>query len=407
MSKGKKLTTSDLGEMLWSKAIRGIRDKMPSDPYSCRILWDQGRDAHLGAHKDLVIGARTGSNDWDRGDPSPEPREVRELIERLDAAKTKGAPAQNAEARARDMYVAGWVTSWQDRRVDSAALLKNGEIQHLSGCESRANAVFVLGDDVLVAGHEGKDGQEIAMLWRNGVEQRLGVAARSSAESVHASGEDVYAAGWEEAESGTPVATLWKNGTPERLSDKSSMAHSVFAHGCDVYVAGYAGERGYESAVLWKNGVAQVLSDSSSEALSVFVSGDDVYVAGSEASRHSPNVATLWKNGVPRALSGSGYDSDALSVHVSDGDVYIAGWEAGNNRTTFATLWKNCVSMRLGSIESEARSVCATGGDAYTAGWAYDSNDYDDNQICATLWENCASGRHLKLFEVKSVFVRG
>jgi uncharacterized protein YjdB/C1A family cysteine protease len=259
-----------------------------------------------------------------------------------------------------DVYVAGFE---YDGNQKYAVLWKNGVLQRLSTTfeySSNANSVFVSGNDVYVAGVEYDSNQEYAVLWKNGVIQRLSTTfPESRAYSVFVSGNDVYVAGyeWDEWEDG-PIAdlggdlvpALWKNGVPHSYSAEwwgwgVVWINSVFVSGSDVYVTidgHHELNHGYVGA-LFKNGVRQNLDTYNCVTQSVFVSGNDVYVAGAAAydNEYAANYATLWKNGVPQRLSGN--YSIANSVFVSGNDVYVAGEEGG-----YATLWINGAQRVLG-----------------------------------------------------------
>jgi hypothetical protein len=269
----------------------------------------------------------------------------------------------------KDVYVAGSKRNAQGNGV--ATLWKNGAAQRLSdgGSYAEAVSVFVSGKDVYVAGYD-KDvysaetgigaGKGVAMLWKNGVAQRLGEVG-SKAKSVFVSGNDVYVAGWETTAQGKHVATLWINGMARHLSGGSGgnfKAESVFVSGGDVYVAGSEiNSQGNGIATLWVNDRARRLSNNSkSRAPSVFVSGQDVYVAGFESNEtNESHVATLWVNGRAQTLSDGGSRlAWASSVFVSGGDVYVAGYEFNAQWNAVAMLWKNGEAQRLGDGETSS-----------------------------------------------------
>jgi hypothetical protein len=245
-----------------------------------------------------------------------------------------------------DVYVAG-------KADGDAALWKNGVWQRLGDDFESApplpflsvHPLFVSGDDVYLLGWH--------KLWKNGVTHLINHGFHAMPCSLFVSGDDVYVA----MSGGNDGAVLWKNGVAQKLN--GAQASSVFVSGGDVYVAGR--EYFVNRATLWKNGVPQRLSDNNSTASAVFVSGDDVYVAGQEDYR-----ATLWKNGVAQRLSDKS-QSWPHSIFVFGSDVYVAGWECefrGDDSDVsnygishYATLWKNGVAQRLSNEESSAYSV--------------------------------------------------
>gem|GEM_PF-651864 len=275
-----------------------------------------------------------------------------------------------------------------------AIVWKNGVKQILSNGRNRAgaNAVFVSGSDVYVAGYDSdEDRNWVATVWKNGVAQRIGNNKyHSEASSVFVSDKDVYAAGHEYNAEGNTVAMLWKNGKAKKLSDGKNYAtaNSVYVSGKDVYVAGHiTNEDNLWVATVWKNGVAQHLS-SRSEAFSVYVSGSDVYVAGHEAMEGSDkDIAKLWKNGVAQNLTDGNSWAAAKAVYVSGSDVYVAGYDDNNAEgIRVATVWKNGVVQNLtdGTNYAQAYSVRVFGSDVYVCG----TETGEDGNDVATLWKN-------------------
>jgi hypothetical protein len=320
----------------------------------------------------------------------------------------------------KDVYVAGSERNAQENGV--ATLWKNGVAQRLSdgGSYATAASVFVSGKDVYVAGYdndvylaETDRGAEkgVAMLWKNGVAQRLGETG-SKANSVFVSDNDVYVAGQEINEQDKTVATLWTNGRARHLSNGKSWASSVFVSGQDqdVYVAGIEyseATEGAQYAKLWKNGVAQRLDEGlSSSTSSVFVSGKDVYIAGTMAYEIRPQEyvvrATLWKNGQAQRISD--HQGIATSVFVSNKAVYVVEQtmdQEGNIQPKY--LWRNGVSQRIFDKPGKGpASVFVVGNDVYVAGT--DNNGWADQ---AKLWKNGAA-QHLNYGRsfAYSVFVK-
>jgi hypothetical protein len=190
-----------------------------------------------------------------------------------------------------------------------AYVVKNDKKTYLTDGKNDAvaNSVFIVGNDVYVAGEE----DEIAVVWKNGVATKLTPDCEdcaSSANFVFVIDNDVYVAGTDESED--EIAVVWKNGVATNLTDmkkSAGNANSVFVVGNDVYVAGTE----LLSAVVWKNGVATKLSKKMSEAHSVFVNGKDVYVAGTE-----DDAAIVWKNGVSTKLTNGKHSASARYVFV-------------------------------------------------------------------------------------------
>jgi hypothetical protein len=231
-----------------------------------------------------------------------------------------------------DVYAVGFIYNSQEEfPIHIAATWKNGELTVLTDGTNHAaaNSVFVLGNDVYVAGLVRSTGRTWeARLWKNGEEQTLLQGTKTAnANSVFVSGSDVYVAGSDEVApdrygSSWSVATLWKNGVAQNLTDGTALAYatSVFVSDDDVYVVGVGyRERRYGNSIvkLWKNGVEQNLSDGTHDAVAhqVFVSGNDVYVVGSEYGAQAP-VARLWKNGVAHALTDGSRSASAQAVFV-------------------------------------------------------------------------------------------
>ena len=212
----------------------------------------------------------------------------------------------------------------------------------------------------------------------------------SNAHSVYVANSVVYTAGYEiETVDGKSISIpkIWKYEhtdaswmrnpiVAENLVDKTKtaggVALSVHVSGNDVYAAGWENnEHDVCVAKLWKNGDGQNLTDGSfpAQAQSVFVSGDDVYVAGWENNEHGNPIAKLWKNGVAKTLpkleiyayttsrdseAESRFGSSANSVYVVGNDVYVAGWQNDNNAhipellgNTTAVLWVNDLACLL------------------------------------------------------------
>ncbi|MDR1866138.1 MAG: hypothetical protein LBR08_11280, partial [Bacteroidales bacterium] len=113
-----------------------------------------------------------------------------------------------------------------------ARLWKNGVLQILPQEEAFAFAcsVFVSAGDVYVAGYEcgfiNGNYVSIARLWKNGAVQTLAQTGYSLANAVYVLGSDVYVAG---ATGGNLV--VWKNGAVEQtlpVTDNGGSVTSIF-----------------------------------------------------------------------------------------------------------------------------------------------------------------------------------
>ena len=174
-----------------------------------------------------------------------------------------GSSAWSVFVSGNDVYVAGRLGFWQQ-----PVIWKNGEILQNLGTTGTSVSVFVSDNNVYVAGTDASWGNPT--LWTNGTPQNLGMAGgRGNAHSAFVSGSDVYVAGSiEPTSSFDNVAMLWKNGVSQKLeleSDAISVALSVFVFDNDVYVAGFSGVY----ATVWVNGEIQTLGQG--RAMSVFV----------------------------------------------------------------------------------------------------------------------------------------
>jgi hypothetical protein len=275
-----------------------------------------------------------------------------------------------------------------------AKLWKNGVVQDLSDGNKHTFplSVFVANNDVYVVGFEYSKNlffeispgvsinARVAKLWKNGIVQNLSKNDGKSdaiANSVFASGRDVFVAGYEffkikKQDSLYGYAKLWKNGIESDFpKENGSIARSVFVSGSDVYVAGNRSYKcsstseNYQYAILWKNGVEQNLNGDIESAIanSVYVKDRDVYVAGviyleKTELDQVKEIPVLWKNGILQYLNIENIDDlqndyqrgKANSVYVSEsGDVYVVGFVEtfAGDRNISAVLWKNGVAQKL------------------------------------------------------------
>ena len=297
---------------------------------------------------------------------------------------------------------------------------KNGVATPLSASSSRtyANAVYVVGNDVYVAGY-GTDSHNaggVAIVWKNGTASTLIAAnADAVATSIYVSAAGVvYAAGYSTVtyQNNQPypnngilsyrAATVWLNGTPTVLSDgnkaffdsngiisygktsRESAATGVYANGSDVYVSGWEdqGDYGQINATLWKNKNKLILynnigSDYTSNQpvagfIGKFFTGDTSYIIPPNFSLSSINRAS--------------------SVFISNSGVYAAGYVTQGafnggiqvNAPHKPTIWKNGVPTAIGdsTLFANPNALYVSGGDIYTAGYTLQNGNNTP-----TLWK--------------------
>jgi hypothetical protein len=244
-----------------------------------------------------------------------------------------------------DVYIAG---STNPSGIVIAHYWKNGkDVQLTDGTKhGDANAIFVSGSDVYVAGYYGGP-----VYWKNETLQPgLATSNSGAAFGIAVVDGDVHVVGTRHNGS-TFIATYWKNGIAKPLTSGPSAAFGVDVDGTDVYVAGYENK----TAMYWKNEDPVPLTDgiNYAQATAIAVSGDDVYVAGYEYNG-TWNVAKYWKNGEAIILTDGTKNGLAKAIAVVGENVYVAGVEGG-----LAMLWKNSVPTALSdpTVGSDARGI--------------------------------------------------
>lgn len=283
-------------------------------------------------------------------------------------------------AWARSVYVVGndvFVAGEEMHRGENsrAVYWKNGQKVHLTDGTNSGHAfsIFVAGNDVYVAGYETNGNIPVAKYWKNGVSVSLTAGTsynNGNAYSIYVTGNDVYVAGAMSNDfMGSNVVTYWKNGIAIPLSDStnaSGYANSITVKGNDVYVAGTekpgVGVSGVPVAKYWKNGLAVSLTDGSqfASAWSIYVVGSDVYVAGHEYDgRTGYSVAKYWKNGIPSTLTDGTKYARANSIFVAGNDVYVGFDEAFSPSSPYyqAKYWKSGASISLFPTTKESRAT--------------------------------------------------
>ncbi len=269
-----------------------------------------------------------------------------------------------------DIYVAGTSNN-------KATLWKNGNVTILGENNSKANCVFVNGNDVYVGGYVQGN---YPVIWKNGTQIILPTsspffisplmevfASKFGVTSIFVSGNDVYAVGTMSLTGGVPEGKIWKNSIEIPLLPNCVAANSIYIQGTDIYVVG---ESIAHRAILWKNGNAVNLAgDNYSGANSVYVSGNDVYVGGYEViGGQSP--ARLWKNGAVVPFSNPTVSGKVVSVYNSGNDNYCVGYKTVDSQTV-PVLWKNGIESTvtgLNTSKPKIEAVFALENDVYLTG---------------------------------------
>jgi uncharacterized protein YjdB len=347
----------------------------------------------------------------------------------------------------------------------------------ISGMTGEARSVYVSGSDVYVVGDDGSDN---AILWKNSVPQHLPNPSSLNSyyrdsNSVFVSGGNTYVAG------GTrngAYAVLWTNGVGQRLNSSASGSNSVYVLNNDVYVCGSIGSY----AAFWMNGQGYILRNTNSDAKSIFVSKDgggdsgdekhptrvtlnkntmaiaagsketltatvepwyvpnravrwsssnsnvatvasdgtvtahnsgnatitvttvdanrtarceitvaDIYVAGYR-NVSGKAVATLWKNGQAQSLTNGSYSAVAESVYVDGGNTYVVGYELNGSGKSVAKVWRNgslYQTLTNGENNAAAYSISYSNGNVYVVGHEFNSQ----GRPMATIWTNGTAKR--------------
>lgn len=239
---------------------------------------------------------------------------------------TKNAFAEYVFVAGNDVYVAGTETFGPTNslvdQVIIAKIWKNGVETALS-TSANALSVFVAGNDVYVAGYvENNEKITIATLWKNGIPTHLSDGSSSVfARSVYVVDNNVYVAGTEIA-GDKVIAKFWKNGVATNLNDSTTKSYAqniIVSANNDVYISGYEiPNDGRKSiAKYWKNGVSTELTNGTiaSFARSMFVFGNDIYVVGKD--NNAKGTARLWKNGEITSLTDGTNSAEAYCVFVT------------------------------------------------------------------------------------------
>lgn len=152
-------------------------------------------------------------------------------------------------------------------------------------------------------------------------------------------GQKIYAAGYyiDGYPNGVQYASYWVNG--ERVSMGEGEVTDIFVQDNIVYASGYDES---SNAVYWVDGEKKSLQGKGTMAHSIYIHNDDVYVAGSFS-----NGSCYWKNGSKINLT-TGADSEAFGIVLSeDGEVYVGGYYMNNHHYLIPARWNGTQRRNL------------------------------------------------------------
>lgn len=138
---------------------------------------------------------------------------------------------------------------------------------------SVAQSFFVQGNDEYVAvNFLDSNLKNTAKILKNGIVQNA-LVYNTEINSIYGNKTTIYAVGITTTLSGITKATIWENNISRPLSQKSSIATSVFCLNGIVYTCGFEYDTNFDSysARLWTQGVLTELSNNPSFANAVFV----------------------------------------------------------------------------------------------------------------------------------------
>jgi len=195
---------------------------------------------------------------------------------------------------------------------------------------------------------------------------------------------DVYALGWEIADSSSDeIYYYWKNGEKTPLQDADSV-NALSVSGDKIYVAG---EVSQTEACYWENGVKNVLEDDGGaypQATDIFISGNDLFISGNFDLRRGTSsdvyyTACYWENGnLVKITEDISADCEANSIYADSDYIYVAGRERINtvSNTYQVCYWKinrsngdvERVNLTDAVINTEATGILVSGSDVYVSG---------------------------------------
>lgn len=293
---------------------------------------------------------------------------------------------------------------------NQAAVWHDGEMTLLpAGDITTADAVYLHGEDLFVAGHIWNDNRWDACVWKNGENTVYGYSGFPSfINDIHVSeAGQVLACGYSSADGVVPV--LWIDGLAQQLPCESSYSEATALIEDDgvVYVTGYDYNTEYEmgiygNGILWINGARTEISDGVEdfvECTDMEILNGIVYMCGTRTlSSGAAEKPILYVDGEIRELPSYGSNTYATALCLHEGDIYVSGYvdvsvldENGDTVPRYiAVYWKNdeMIALTDGTTSAMALSIEVRDSDVYVGGHDSDISDTPYTRAYATIWKN-------------------
>lgn len=278
--------------------------------------------------------------------------------------------------------------------VNYPRLWVNGQVQLLGANdkEGRAEAIFLDGNDIYVAGYEkNTSGKAVAKYWKNGgvVNLTNGSFDAYATCIVKSPSGIIVVGGYQRNANGVNVPTLWFNGAQFTINNNnlSGKINSLTFVAQNAFIAvGETMVNGVIKGTYWTNDDYGYLNNSNSIVSvlnDIIIHNDNVAMIGAETNLNQKLVALNTVNG----LVGKNYLTDgsnhaiAYKAFVNSNNLYIAGYELNSSNVRVAKFWKNGTETILSNgPQSEANDVVVSNNDVFVCGY------YNNGQ--AIYWKN-------------------
>ncbi len=220
----------------------------------------------------------------------------------------KNASVYGIAVSGTDVYLAGAIFT----PIAKATYWKNGVAVTLDNNLSYANAITVVGSDVVVAGTVGSN----AVYWINGIPRILTTDGTATCVAVYDT--SVYVGGTKKYAGGKYAATYWKNGVAVPLGDTTgtSSVTNITVVNNTVYTSGVVGNPGY-----WINNNFFFLPQGAVPTnCFIAVKGSDIYLATNQLNSNGTTGPIYYKNGQQAplpAMNDAGVNTTAAAITIT------------------------------------------------------------------------------------------